>query len=664
MNAPTATSHQSAGDTPTPDPRGVYYVTTPIYYVNAKLHIGGAYTTLVGDTLARYYRAQHYRTFYLTGSDEHGQKIANVAAEQGKTPQQLADEIVPYFHELWERLDITHDLFIRTTDGYHERVVQSFFAKLKALGYVYKGHYKTLYCTGCEKPVTLSELDDDGRCPLHKTKPDELEEENYFLKVEPFKAKLREYLTQTPARLLPEERRNKVLADLDGFTDQSVSRRREKLSWGVLMPGDDEHVIWVWFDALINYVSGLLKEEVEKRAAEPDPLPFDELIQCEKFRTFWPQTVHLIGKDILWHHTLVWWTMLLGAGIEPPKLVYAHGWWTVENQKISKALGTAIDPTHIVKRFGTDPLRYFVLREMTFGKDGDFSIGQLVNRINSDLGKGGLGNLVARTLNMVEKYRDGRVPEPKPDALEPADGELSRTVEELAEQYCRHIENYQFHLGLDALWRAVTAANQYIEDQAPFKLAKDETKSARLDCVLYYLCETCRILGAALTPVLPGASQAIAQKLSQAADAETAPIAERIKWGRLQPGTPTDKGGHLFPPVHSGLDIAAAFADGTATVTLGGFLDTSTAPQLEAALADIAAGKPPTVPGDKPAKGAASAVAAAAKTKPSAIVFDLAQLDYCSAPGAKAFAVAKQLFGTSVTFQNAPDDFATVLATV
>ena len=641
------------------DPTGVYYVTTPIYYVNAKLHIGGAYTTLVGDTLARYYRACGRKVFYLTGSDEHGQKIANVAEAQGKTPQQLADEIVPYFHELWKQLDISHDLFIRTTDRYHERVVQSFFQKLKENGYVSKGHYKSLYCTGCEKPLGRSELDDEGRCPIHRTKPDEIEEENWFLEVEPFKDKLRQYLTATPARLLPDGPRAKVLNDLEDFERQSVSRRKENLSWGVEMPGDPEHVIWVWFDALINYISGLVKDDVEgKWANTPDPIPWDDLIKGENFQTFWPECVHLIGKDILWHHTLIWWTMLLGVGLAPPKLVYAHGWWTVENHKISKSLGTAIDPTPVSQRFGNDALRYFVLREMTFGKDGDFSIGQLVNRINSDLGKGGLGNLVQRTLNLTEKYCPDGAPEVVQDVLQPADAELARAADELAESYCKHIESYRFHLALDDLWKVVRLASQYIDDQAPWKLAKEEGQQARLDCVLWHLCEVCRLLGEALEPVLPDASAALRQKLGQT-DAVRAgsTLPQRVRWGLLKPGTKLEKGEQLFPSVASPLEITGKLDGETLHVSLAGFLDSSTHDQLREFIQK--AGKGKLITGLDHTGGA---VEEALPTRPTAATFDFAGLAYCSAPGAKAFSACKKAFDKGkVEYVNAPDNFDELL---
>lgn len=630
-------------------------MTTPIYYVNAKLHIGGAYTTIVGDTLARYHRACGRKVFYLTGSDEHGQKIANVAAAQGKTPKELADGIVPYFHELWQQLDISHDLFIRTTDGYHERVVQSFFQKLKENGHVSKGHYKSLYCTGCEKPLGRSELDEEGRCPIHRTKPDEIEEENWFLEVEPFKAKLRDYLAATPARLLPDGPRAKVLNDLEGFERQSVSRRKENLSWGVSMPGDPDHVIWVWFDALINYISGLLKEEVEgKWASTPDPIPWDELIACDKFRTFWPAAVHLIGKDILWHHTLIWWTMLLGVGLEPPRLVYAHGWWTVENHKISKSLGTAVDPTPVSKKFGNDALRFFLLREMTFGKDGDFSIGQLVNRINSDLGKGGLGNLVQRTLNLVEKYCQDGVPAAQADVLQPADGELARSTEELAESYCQHIEGYRFHLALEDLWKVVRLASQYIDDQAPWKLAKDESQLPRLQCVLWHLCEVCRVLGEALEPVLPDASAALRLKLGQT-DAVRAgtTLPHRLRWGLLKGGTKVEKGEQLFPSVASPLDVEGKLDGETLHVTLGGFLDSSTAAQLEEFLQKAGKGKLVTGLDHK-----GRPVEESLPVKPTAAVIDLGGLAYCSAPGVKAFAACKKAFGKNVEYRNAPENFA------
>ena len=410
------------------------------------------------------------------------------------------------------------------------------------------------------------------------------------------------------------------------------------------MPNDPEQVVWVWFDALINYLSVLLQEEVEARADQPDPLPWDELIQSPRFQQFWPQAVHLIGKDILWHHTLIWWAMLIGAGIAPPKLVFAHGWWTLEGLKISKSLGTNLDPSVVVRRLGNDPLRYYLLREMTFGADGDFSIGGLVGRINTDLGKGGLGNLVSRTLNLVEKHRGAHVPSFDTGALQPAEGGLvDQTVEQI-EAYQRYIESYQFHLALESIWKIVRQASQYIDDQAPWRLAKDEEKDPaagkRLDAVLYHLCEVCRVLAEGLEPVIPETARALRQKLGQPLE-PTTPLRDRVQWGRLEPGTPVEKGEHLFPPIDAALTITASFdesaADGpTVTVHLDGFLEGSTAETLDAALKNVRAGKHPLQPHQKPGQEASVGF------KPSRLLLDVSNLAYCSQAGLKPLDKARK----------------------
>ncbi len=566
----------------------VYYVTTPIYYVNAKLHIGGAYTTFVADTLARYYRLQGRDTYFLTGSDEHGQKIADAAAEKGIEPKAFADEIVGYFKELWTKLDMTHNHFIRSTDNYHERVVKAFFKKLKEKGLVYKGVYKSLYCTACEKPLTQSDLDDDENCPIHKTKPDYIEEENYFFKLSGFTEPMINYLTENPDSLQPASRRAEILGKLraEGLQDVSVSRDRKKLTWGVSMPEDDTQVVWVWFDALINYVSALLIDEVEKRKNEPDPLNIDELLESEKFKKYWHSVVHLIGKDILWHHTVIWWPMLLGIGLTPPKVVWAHGWWSVEGQKISKSLGTAIDPTFISDKFGNDALRYYLLREMTFGQDGDFSITNLVQRINSDLGKGGLGNFAHRVLNMIEKYFGGVVPEADNAALQPADANFMQTVANAVEEYQRFTERYKFHLALDELWKALKAGSQYIDEQQPWKLAKDESQRRRLEVVLYYLVETLRILGVALLPIIPDGAGKILDKLGISAIEGT--LKDNLKWGLLKPGSKVTKGEAVYPVVSSALEIEEKTEGEKSAVKIGGFLDGSTSIELAEKFSEIA----------------------------------------------------------------------------
>ncbi len=499
-----------------------YYVTTPIYYVNADLHIGGAYTTLAADVLARYNRLKGKETMFLTGSDEHGQKIEQAAREQGISPKELADRIVAGFKEVWEFLEITNDDFIRTTDPRHEATVQAFFKLLIDKGDIYKGVYSGLYCVPCERYLKQSDLV-EGNCPVCRRQPSTLDEENYFFRMSAYQDAIRRHYEENPDFVEPQSRRNEVLSRIRmGLEDVSVSR--STFTWGVPMPGDSKHIVWVWFDALINYISAL-------------GWPEDR----EKFDTFWPQAVHLVGKDIIWFHCVIWPCMLLAAGLTPPKKIFAHGWWTIDGKKISKSAGTVVYPRDVVEKYGLDQFRYFMLREIPFGADGDFSFKALTGRINSDLADD-LGNLLSRTLAMVSKYFNNSVPEPADEA----GAELREMASGLLAAIDAELEHLAFSRALDRIWELIRRCNKFIEDEKPW-LLKKKGDTAKLGGVLYVLLESLRIVSWAIEPVMPASALEIRRQLG--IPDEKGVLSELMTWGHLKPGTSINRGDSLFPKV-------------------------------------------------------------------------------------------------------------------
>ncbi|MEK7448535.1 MAG: methionine--tRNA ligase, partial [Planctomycetota bacterium] len=454
-----------------------FYVTTPIYYVTAEPHIGTAYTTIAADVLARYYRMMGDEVFFLTGTDEHGQKIARAAKEQNLQPQELVDRLAPKYQEVWKSLDITNDYFIRTTDPAHQQSVQALFRKIIEQGDIYKAQYRGWYCNPCERYV-LEKDSPEHLCPVCRRPSEFIEEENYFFRLSKYQEQMLRHLEAHPDFIQPTSRYNEILNRVKmGLEDVSVSRAA--FTWGVPMPDDPKQSIWVWFDALINYISAIGYPQ------EP-----------ERFQKFWPADIHLIAKDILWFHAVIWPCMLFSAGLPPPKKIYAHGWWTMNATKISKSKGNMIYPREVVARVGVDGLRYFMMREIPFGADGDFSYDALLSRYNNDLGND-LGNLLLRTLTMIEKYFQGLIPKPDINNTE----SLCREIEALPQPVAKAFEQFQFSLVLEKIWVVIRKTNKYIDDEKPWVLAKSDRE--RLKKVLYTVAETIRIISFYLFPFIP-----------------------------------------------------------------------------------------------------------------------------------------------------------------
>ena len=507
--------------------KDTFYITTPIYYVNASPHIGHAYTTIVADVLARYHRLRGDRTFFLTGTDEHGDKIAEAARKAGVTPKAFADDVSAQFRNLWPRLNITNDYFIRTTDEDHIKTVQYILQKVYDAGDIYFGHYEGYYCVGCERFYTEKELV-DGKCPDHQTVPEYRKESNYFFKMSRYQDWLIRHIQDHPDFIRPERYRNEALAFLrDPLEDLCISRPKTRLTWGITLPFDENYVTYVWFDALINYVTAV---------GYPDG---------EKFKTFWPAVQHLIAKDILKPHGIYWPTMLKSAGIETYRHLNVHGYWSIDQSKMSKTLGNVVKPLDLKDKYGLDAFRYFLLRDMVFGLDSNFSEEALVQRINADLAND-LGNLVSRVITMVVKYCDSKVPASRP----PINEDLAIT--EAAERIVREVEtcfgDLSFHKALMAIWEFINLANKYIVEREPWLLAKDSSKRDRLEGVLYNLLEALRFISVLILPFMPDTAEKIMKQIG-VADPHSQKLDSIKGWGGLNPGANLQRGETLFPRV-------------------------------------------------------------------------------------------------------------------
>lgn len=471
-----------------------FYLTTPIYYPSANFHIGHCYTTIIADAIARYKRLNGYDVFFLTGTDEHGQKIEKKAIEAGVSPKEYVDKIVDNAKDLWKSLDISYDKFIRTTDSEHVACVQKIFEKLYQQGDIYKGEYKGLYCTPCESFWTETQLK-DGKCPDCGRDVHEVKEEAYFFKLSKYQDRLVDYIESHPEFIQPVSRKNEMINNFikPGLEDLCVSRTSFK--WGIPVTFDDKHIVYVWIDALSNYISAL------------GYLSQDD----SKFKRYWPADLHIVGKEIVRFHTIIWPIMLMALGLELPKKVFGHGWLVIDGGKISKSSGNYQDPREYIAMYGIDAVRYFVLREVPFGNDGNFSVDAMVTRANADLANV-LGNLVNRTIGMINKYFDGVVTNTR--CNEELDNDLIKVALSLRDKVDKDMDKLEVSSALEHIFDLFRACNKYIDETMPWILAKEENKKDRLATVLYNLVESIRIGTVFLSPFIPSASERIFKQLN------------------------------------------------------------------------------------------------------------------------------------------------------
>jgi len=508
--------------------RDVFYITSAIPYVNAEPHVGTAYEIIACDIVARYRRLRGERVYFLTGTDEHSLNVARSAAELGITPQEWADRMVPKWQEVWVRLLISNDDFIRTSEARHAERVQLFVQRLYDRGEIYLGTYEGPYCVSCEEFKQESELI-DGKCPIHLTPVERLKEDNYFFPLSKYQEPLLRLYEEHPEFVRPDFRRNEVLAFVRaGLRDLSISRSGS--DWGIPVPWDPGHVIYVWVDALLNYITAI-------------GFGTDD----ESFEQVWPADVQIVGKDIVRFHAVIWPALLMAAGLPVPRTVFGHGFVNVAGEKMSKSRGTGVHPFELLDHFGVDSYRYYFMREIPFGQDGSYSWESMVERHNADLANG-LGNLASRVLAMLASYFEGAVPGPGSGAEE---GDLPKVIEEAARRYDELMLGVSLSQGIAAVWEIVTRANQYLVEKEPWKAIKDESRRAEVGAVLYASAETLRVLAVLIRPIMPIAAAELWNQLGVNEPLDAQRLPEAARWGALAPGTKTTKGEALFPRLDS-----------------------------------------------------------------------------------------------------------------
>ena len=552
-----------------------FYVTTPIYYANSLPHLGHLYTTIVADVITRYKRQRGYDTFFLTGTDEHGINIQRAAEKNGRTPKEQVDyisgELKRMFHEFGlDTANGGYDVFMRTTEPFHYEGVQTFWKNIaanttpKGNSTIYKGHYEGWFCAPCAEYKTEDEYyvpegSDTPFCSIHERPLDKVSEESYFFRLSDYGETLLEIIKKDPLKIRPEARRNEVVAFIKrGLQDLSISREKTSVYWGVPVPGDEKHVMYVWLDALSNYITALGYGNAERTG----------------FDKYWP-AMHLVGKDILRFHTIYWWSFLLAAGVELPRAVYAHGMWLdAEGKKMGKTLGNVIEVDVLYKYFQVDAVRYFLLREMVFGQDGRFGYENLIDRANADLASG-LGNLVSRTLSMITKYRDGKIPSGKiaeenyiharRAGIDPDGQDIVSVVEHARDEFLRRFDNFEFSLGLEILWSVIARIDKMISDAKPWELVKDERQAETLNAVLYRAVETLRWLSVLVAPVMPDSARKVFAQLGLSGEV-TAIDPECLKWGGLEPGTTIGLSEGVFPRIDK-VEVMSEIKEQSASLT-------------------------------------------------------------------------------------------------